>query len=76
MSHDTIATMAITTGTVGTKMDAATRINKSGGMASKQSTTRIITASTHPPKKPDIAPHAVPKPHAITAAAKPTSRVD
>ena len=35
---------------------------------------RIITESTHPPKKPDTAPHRVPKKVATRADRRPTIR--
>ena len=68
--------MVMITGTVGTKIDAATRTSSRGGIERTVSTTRIMTASTQPPKNPATAPHAVPTVLAISAAANPTSRVE
>ena len=46
----------MSSGTDGWKITARTMRRKRTGIDSSTSTIRIMTASTHPPKKPDMAP--------------------
>ena len=57
----------------GWKITASTITRKRIGTDSSTSTMRIISASTQPPKKPEIAPNSTPTTVAIAAAANPTS---
>ena len=72
-SQATSATMKISIGTLGTNMEARTRSRKSVGIASSESTMRIISPSSQPPTNPAIAPHSTPNVVASTAAVTPIS---
>ena len=63
----------ISIGRLGVNIAASTSSRNSVGMASSESTMRIITWSSHPPAKPAIAPHSTPNVVASSAAVSPIS---
>ena len=73
VSQATSATMKTSIGRLGTNIAARTRSRNRVGIASIESTIRIISWSSQPPMNPAMAPHSTPNVVARIAAVRPIS---